>query len=193
MDLIVRNARLADRPLSEPQDIGVAAGKIVAIESGLAGAAETYDATGRLACAGLIETHIHLDKSRIIDRCPPEAGREISPMRQVAALKSGFTAEDVRARAERTLVECILNGATRMRTQVEVDPAIGMRGFDAVLSLIADYRWAIDIEICVFPQDGLTNYPGTDELLVEALKRGAKVIGGAPRSSPSTKSSSVPG
>jgi cytosine deaminase len=87
----------------------------------------------------------------------------------------------MRHRAERTLVECILNGATRMRTQVEVDPAIGMRGFDAVHSLIADYRWAIDIEICVFPQDGLTNYPGTEELLVEGLRRGAKVIGGAPR------------
>jgi cytosine deaminase len=35
--------------------------------------------------------------------------------------------------------------------------------------------------MCVFPQEGLTNYPGTDELLVEALERGAKVIGGAPR------------
>jgi cytosine deaminase len=33
----------------------------------------------------------------------------------------------------------------------------------------------------VFPQDGLTNYPGTDELLVEALRRGTKVLGGAPR------------
>jgi cytosine/creatinine deaminase len=181
VDLIVRNARLANRPVGEWLDIGVAGGKIVAIENGLAGAVETYDADGRLVCAGLIETHIHLDKSRIIDRCPPEAGREISPMRQVAALKPSFTEEDVRARAERTLVECILNGATRMRTQVEVDPAIGMRGFDAVQSLITDYRWAIDTEICIFPQDGLTNYPGTDKLLVEGLKRGAKVIGGAPR------------
>ena len=71
-----------------------------------------------------------------------------------------------------------------MRTQVEVDPAIGLRGFEGVQSLIADYRWAIDIEICVFPQDGLTNYPGTEELLVEALKRGARVIGGAPRYDP---------
>jgi cytosine/creatinine deaminase len=62
-----------------------------------------------------------------------------------------------------------------------VDPGLGMRGFDAVHSLIADYKWAIDIEICVFPQDGLTNYPGTDELLVEALRRGTRVIGGAPR------------
>ena len=181
MDLIVRNARLPDRPREEVWDIGAAGGKIVAIDRGLAGAADTYDAGGRLACAGLIETHIHLDKSRIIDRCPPEAAREIGPMRQVAALKPSFTVEDVHARAERTLVECILNGATRMRTQGEVDPAIGMRGFDAVQSLIADYSWAIDIEICVFPQDGLTNYPGTDELLVEGLKRGARVIGGAPR------------
>src|SRR5207244_13336090 len=68
-----------------------------------------------------------------------------------------------------------------MRTQVEIDPAVGLRGFEAVRSLIADYRWAIDLEICVFPQDGLTNYPGTDELLVAALKAGAPVLGGAPR------------
>jgi cytosine deaminase len=68
-----------------------------------------------------------------------------------------------------------------MRTQVEVDPGIGMRGFEGVASLIADYKWAVDIEICVFPQEGLISCPGTDELLVEGLKRGAKVIGGAPR------------
>src|SRR5438132_3677709 len=181
MDLIIRNARIADRPAEEPLDIGVVGGKIVTIERSLAEAGEIYDAGGRLACGGLVETHIHLDKSRLIDRCPTEAGREISPMKQVAALKPSITAEDVRARAERTLVECILNGTTRMRTQVEVDPAIGMRGFDGVQSLIADYKWAIDIEICVFPQDGLTNYPGTDALLVEGLERGARVIGGAPR------------
>ncbi|TMJ69898.1 MAG: amidohydrolase [Alphaproteobacteria bacterium] len=181
MDLIVRNVRLPDSSAREPVDIGVAGGKIVAIEKGLAAEAETYDAGGRLACGGLIETHIHLDKSRIIDRTPPETGRRINPMKQVAALKSSFTVEDVRARAQRTLTECILHGATRMRTQVEVDPAIEMRGFEGVQSLIADYRWAIDIEICVFPQDGLTNYPGTDELLIEALKRGARAVGGAPR------------
>src|SRR5580693_5858781 len=181
MDLILRNVRLAHRPEAGAVDIGVAGGKIVAIEKGLAAEAEIYDAGGRVACGGLIETHIHLDKSRIIGRATPEAGRKISPMKQVAALKSGFTVEDVRTRAERTLTECILHGATRMRTQVEVDPAIGLRGFEAVQSLIADYSWAIDIEICVFPQDGLTNYPGTDELLVEGLERGARAIGGAPR------------
>jgi cytosine/creatinine deaminase len=181
MDLIVCNVRLANRPDQEPVDIGVAGGKIVAIEKGLAAEGQVYDGGGRLACGGLIETHIHLDKSRIIDRVRPETARRINPMKQAAALKSGFTVEDVHARAARTLRDCILHGATRMRTQVEVDPAIGLRGFEGVQSLIAEYRWAIDIEICVFPQDGLTNYPGTDELLIEALRRNARVIGGAPR------------
>ena len=59
MDLIVRNVRLANGFSSEPADIGVAGGKIVAIERGLAATARTYDAGGCLACAGLVETHIH--------------------------------------------------------------------------------------------------------------------------------------
>ncbi len=181
MDLIVRNARLSTRPGDEPVDIGVENGRIVAIERALAADATTYDVGGGIVCAGLIETHIHLDKSRIIDRCPPEEGREVSPVKSIAPLKCTFTVEDVHARAARTLEECIRHGATRMRTQVEVDPAIGMRGFEAVSALAAEYKWAIDIEMCVFPQEGLTNYPGTDELLVEGLKRGAKLIGGAPR------------
>ena len=180
MDLIVRNIRLSERP-GETVDVGIANGRIVAIERRLDTVAEIYDGQGRLACAGLVETHIHLDKSRIIDRCPPEAGRDISPVRRVAPLKPSFTVEDIRARAEETLRQCLLHGTTRMRTQVEVDPGIGLRGLEAVKSLAAEYRWAIDIEICVFPQEGLINYPGTDELLVAALKRGAAVIGGAPR------------
>jgi len=181
VDLIIRNARLADRSADGPLDIGVDKGRIVAIERGLNAEAEIYDAGGCLACPGLIETHIHLDKSRIIERCAPQERRELSPVKGVTPLKPSMSVEDVRMRAERTLEQCIKHGTTRMRTQVEVDPGIGMRGFEGVRSLIADYKWAIDIEICVFPQEGLISYPGTDELLVEGLKRGAKVIGGAPR------------
>ena len=181
MDLIVRNARLSDRPAGELVDIGIEGGLIIAIERGLAAEAAVYDAKGCLACPGLIETHIHLDKSRIIDRCAPQERSRLSPVTSVKPVKQSMTVEDVRARAERTLQQCIKHGTTRMRTQVEVDPGIGMRGFEGVQSLIADYKWAIDIEICVFPQEGLINYPGTEELLIEGLKRGARVLGGAPR------------
>src|SRR5215470_3904546 len=181
MDLIIRNALLSDRLSEGPLDIGIERGRFAVIARGLAADAEIYDAAGHLVCPGLIETHIHLDKSRIIDRCAPQERKELSPVKGVTPLKQSMTVEDVRTRAERTLEECIKHGTTRMRTQVEVDPGIGMRGFEGVGSLIADYRWAIDIEICVFPQEGLISYPGTEELLIEGLKRGARVIGGAPR------------
>jgi cytosine deaminase len=181
MDLLIRNARLADRPSDEPVDIGVGNGRIVAIARGLVADAQVYDAEGRLVCPGLVESHIHLDKSRIIDRCAPQERATLSPVKGVTPLKASMTVEDVYKRAAQTLEQCIVHGTTRVRTQVEVDPGIGMRGFEAVQALIADYKWAVDIEMCVFPQEGLTNYPGTDELLVEGLKRGAKLIGGAPR------------
>ena len=181
MDLIIRNARLFDRLSDGPLDIGVEQGRIIAIERGISSEADVYDAKGYLVCPGLIETHIHLDKSRIIDRCAPQERSQLSPVKGVTPLKKSMSVEDVRTRAERTLEECIKHGTTRMRTQVEVDPGIGMRGFEGVQSLIVDYRWAIDIEICVFPQEGLISYPGTEELLIEGLKRGARVIGGAPR------------
>jgi cytosine deaminase len=181
MDLIVKNARLVTAPDAAPVDIAVEGGRIAAIGPGLSGDAEVYDAGGRLVCAGLVETHIHLDKSRIIDRCPPPEGRRVNPVTTVAPLKPAMSVDDIYHRAETTLRECLVNGATRMRTQVEIDPAMGLRGFEAIGALAAAYRWAIDIEMCVFPQDGLTNYPGTEALLVAALKAGAPVLGAAPR------------
>ncbi len=181
MDLIVRRAQLSDRPSGQHLDIGIDGGRIVAIEPNLAAEGATYDAAGRLVCGGLVETHIHLDKAHLLDRRPAQAGRNINPVPYTSAIKPEISKEDVYARAERALRECILRGTTHIRTQVEVDPLIGMRGFDAIEKLADDYRWAVDLQICIFPQDGLTNVPGTQELLVEGLRRGARVIGAAPR------------
>ena len=179
MELILRNARLAG---GDRVDIGVAGGRIVALAPALAGGGESWDAGGRLVCAGLVETHIHLDKSRIIGRCPPVEGRRLNPVALTAPLKRGFTVEDIYERAEATLCECLKHGTTRMRSQVEIDPGIGLKGFEAIRALAAAYRWAVDLELCVFPQEGLTNYPGTEELLVAALRQGGvRALGGAPR------------
>lgn len=178
MDLIIRNARLPEG--GEPVDIGIAAGRIAALEPNLTAQAEELDVGGRLVSPGFVETHIHLDKSCILDRCAASRGDLDEAIAEVAKAKKGFTPEDVYQRSGRTLEKCILNGTTHMRTQLEVDPGIGMRGLDGVLPLIKEYKWAIDLEICVFPQEGLLNNPGTDELMVEALKRGAKAVGAAP-------------
>jgi cytosine/creatinine deaminase len=184
MDLIVRNARLSAAPEEKLVDIGVTDGRIVAIEPMLAADAELFDAEGCIVCAGLVETHIHLDKSNIIDRCAPAEGRQANAVPRVAAVKSSFTVEDVYARAARTLEKCIQHGATRMRTHLELDGGVELRSFEAIETLRRDYAWAIDVEVCVFPQEGLTNNPRADQLLVEALRRGAKVVGAAPNYDP---------
>ena len=103
MDLILRNARLigAER---ETTDIGIMGGKIADIRPGLAAEGETMDLEGRLVSPGLIETHIHLDKSAILDRCKADKGDLEEAIGEVAkAKKKNFTPEDVYNRAKRTL------------------------------------------------------------------------------------------
>ena len=179
MDLVLRNGRLCDKP-EELIDLGIEGGRIAAIEPALAADGEELDLDGRMIAPGLIESHIHLDKSCILDRCRAERGDLEEAIGEVAKAKTAFTPEDVYERAKRTLEKCLINGTTHMRTQLEVDPGIGLRGLDGVLPLIEEYSWAIDIEICIFPQEGLLNNPGTDELMVEALRRGGRVVGAAP-------------
>src|SRR5437762_806201 len=136
---------------------------------------------GHVVCSGFVDTHIHLDKSCILGRC--EHTKKRNPhlaMERVSAVKHTFTVEDVIERASGTIEKCIGHGATRMRTHAEVDPKVGLRGVEGVKALIDKYKWAIDLEICVMPQEGLTNNPGTDELMVAALKNGATVVGAAP-------------
>ena len=74
MDLILRNARVAGAEDQPPVDIGIEAGRIAAIEPGLAADGREVDVGGRLVTPGFIETHIHLDKSCILDRCKSEKG-----------------------------------------------------------------------------------------------------------------------
>ena len=61
-----------------------------------------------------------------------------------------------------------------------MDPVIGLRSLEGIVPLVQEFRWAVDTEICVFPQEGLLNNPGTDELMVEGLRRGGSVVGAAP-------------
>lgn len=179
-DLLLRRARLADAETLT--DIGVTGGIITAIAPDLGSAAgEVVDAGGCLVAPGFIETHIHLDKSGIIDRCGCAPGRNPHrAMERVSAVKHTFTVEDVNARARATIEKAISHGTMTMRTHAEVDPLVGLRGFQGVKALVDAYKWAIDLEICVMPQEGLLDSPGTEELMVEALKSGATVIGAAP-------------
>jgi cytosine/creatinine deaminase len=180
MDLIVRDARILRDGELVNVDIAVEGERIAAIGPRLSADGPELKADGCLVVPGLIETHIHLDKTCILDRCRIEEGTVAEAVRETAAAKRGFTVDDVYSRGQKTLERCIKHGTMRMRTHVELDPGIGLIGLEAVEQLVRDYAWAIDVEICVFPQEGLTNYPGTEELLIEGLRRGARTIGAVP-------------
>ena len=179
LDLVLRQAHLAERG-EELVDIGIAAGRIADIAPRIAAEAPHEALDGRLVIPGFVETHIHLDKSCILDRCGGGHASLQESIAAVAAAKRGFSEDDIYARARRTLEKAIVQGTTRMRTHVEIDPRIGLKGFNAVRQLKRDYAWAIDLQVCVFPQEGLTNDPGAEELLVAACQQGAEAIGGCP-------------
>ena len=183
LDLIIRNARLASAGPDHPTvDIGVRNGIIIAIEPHLAADGPEHEAGGKLVSPGLIESHFHLDKAMIIDRVPIQPDRMVRDhMERTASIKHTFTPEDMYARAQATLEQCLLHGVTHMRTQVEVDPNVGLLGFEVVEQLRKDYAWAINIQPCVFLQEGWTDVPGADENLVACLDRGAPVVGGGIR------------
>jgi len=179
LDLILRDARIAGDE-ARLVDIGIGDGRIAAIAHDLAAEAPERRLDGRLVVAGFVETHIHLDKSCILDRCNIREGTLAEAFAETTTAKRGFTEDDVFARASGTLHKAIVQGTTRMRTHVEIDPRIRLKGFNAVRRLKTDYAWAIDLELCVFPQEGLLNDPGCEELLVEACEAGADAIGGCP-------------
>ena len=182
MDLVLRNASLGDG--AGTLDIGVADGKVAAVSSRLDAVAPGIDLAGKLVVPGFVETHLHLDKACILDRCRTERGTLEEAIAEVSRVKRQFTDEDVFARAGRALEKAIVQGTTHVRTHVEVDPGIGLTGFNAIKRLAEAYRWAVDLEICVFPQEGLTNSPGTEPLMREALAQGARVVGAAPYTDP---------
>ncbi|HLZ78986.1 MAG TPA: amidohydrolase family protein [Sphingomonas sp.] len=184
MDLVLRNATLMGRGRDGLQEVGVVDGRIAEIAPRITATShEELDLAGKLLTPGLVESHIHLDKSRIIERCGSEPGRNAAnAVKRVQAAKRDFTIEDVYARAKATLEAAILQGTTRMRNHVEVDPSGGLVGLEAIQVLARDYRWAIDLETCVFLQEGMTGVAGAEDLLLQGVKRSDHItaVGGAP-------------
>lgn len=187
LDLLLKNAKInTDGSLL---DIGVRDGKIESIESPYEAytvssqgdrAGIIYDAGGQWVCSGFYESHIHLDKACILDRCNIEKGTLDEAVEETGKAKKNFTVEDVFKRASRVVEMAIKKGTMGLRSFVETDPKTGLRSFEAIKKVRDKYAFAIDIEICAFAQEGLTEERETQQLLEQALKNGADLVGGCP-------------
>jgi cytosine deaminase len=162
-------------------DIGVRAGRIAEIGD-LTGhpAQRALAVAGRLVVPGFEDAHVHLDKAFLLDRAPSREGTLAEAIRLTGEAKRGFTVEDIRARARAVLDRAVSHGTTAMRSHVEVDPAVGLQGVEALLPLRAEYADRIDLQLCAFAQEGILKAPGTEPLLREALRAGVDLVGGCP-------------
>jgi len=127
-----------------------------------------------------VDAHIHLDKALLSERAPSIEGTVAEALRVTAEAKRGFTVDDIRARARRALDAAVRAGTTAMRSHVEIDPIVGLKGLEALVGLKREYAPAIDLQLCAFAQEGILRSPGTEALLARALEGGADLIGGCP-------------
>jgi cytosine deaminase len=178
LDLALTDCRLPDGTLG---DVECRDGRITALgPRGARTAPRVVRCEGRAITPGLVEAHIHLDKALLSDRTPSVSGTLAEAIRVTAEAKRRFTVEDIRERARAVLDLAVQSGTTAMRSHVEVDPVVGLKGLEALLPLRRDYAAAVDLQLCAFAQEGILQCPGTEALLAQALSAGADLVGGCP-------------
>lgn len=183
--LIVRNVRLGLSDEFAPDvavDVRVEGGRIAAItpaSTEVEPGVEVIDGRGLLALAGFVNTHAHVDKSwwgHPWESYGGEGGTE-GRIRHERARRDdlGIPSREI---SGRVLGELVRQGTTAIRTHVDVDLGVGLRGIEAVQEAAAEYGDALRLEIVAFPQDGVLRRPGVSGLLAEAARAGADHIGG---------------
>jgi cytosine deaminase len=179
VDMILDGATLPDGTRAA---IGIGAGRIVAINRSLPGARERFDLNGALVLPGLIDGHVHLDKTLIGDGWWPHQKEPsgVFNVRERVAIEADILrrAAPIAQRAGALVELAVARGSTHLRSHVDIDPETRLKSLHGVAAVRERYRDAVSIQIVAFPQRGLVSSPGTRELMDEALKQGAEVVGG---------------
>ena len=142
-------------------------------------AAERIDGADRMILPGLVDGHIHLDKTLIgLPFIPHIPGDTVA--KRIAAERElrRTVALPVTARGGALIEKIAALGTVAVRSHVDIDAEIGLKGLEQVLSLRQSHGHLVDIEIVAFPQSGIIRDPGTADLLHEAVAAGADLVGG---------------
>jgi len=181
--LRVRRARLLDA--GDLVDLHVEDGKVSAVERHSTDAPARVahveiDAAGGLVRPPFVEPHIHLDST--LTAGEPRWNSSGTLWEGIAVWserKQTVTREDVIARAEQVLRWQAAQGVLFVRSHCDVtDP--DLTSLDALLELRERVRDVLVLQVVAFPQEGIVSFPGGPELLEEAVRRGADVVGAIP-------------
>ena len=142
-------------------------------------ASAVVDGRGLLALPGVVNAHAHVDKSWWGLPWQPyggEGGTE-GRIRHERARRDELGIPGVPTTAA-VLAQLVRHGTTAIRSHVDVDPGVGLRGIEAVREAAAAYDGALHVEVVAFPQDGVLRRPGVLDLLHAAARAGAEHVGG---------------
>lgn len=138
--------------------------------------AEWVDLEGWVVLPGLVDGHIHLDKSFVGDRWHPHQPAASLRERLAVEKRELAAAPPIAQRAHALIAQAAAFGTVAMRSHV--DATTGLDHLHAVLQAREAWRGIVDIELAAFPQAGVVSCPGTADLLDAAVREGAQVVGG---------------
>lgn len=177
-DLLIRNVRILAGPAT---DVLITHGRITRIATNIAAPAgcAVEDGRGDILLPGLVEAHTHLDKSLWgLPWYKNEVGPRLLDKIDNERMNKRRLGMDPYRQSARQTVQSSLMGSTHIRSHVDVDTDHGMWGIEGIMQMRAEFREIMDVEIVAFPQSGLLRRPGTLELMDQAMRLGAEVVGG---------------
>ncbi len=170
-------------------DLHVVDGSVSAVtESGTPVAAGTprEDLAGWLLLGAMAEPHAHLDKALTAEQVPNPRGDLMGAIDawMTAASAGLFTPEDIADRATDALELLLANGATAVRTHVNV--GAGVEALRAVREARSRMDGLLDVQIVALTSNPITGPEGRENrrALAAALEVGVDLIGGCPHLDP---------
>lgn len=192
MHLLIDNARLRRRP--GLFRISIDAGRITAITELQPGEAppaadRVIDAEGNLVTESYTNAHLHLckvwtlqmmDELALKDYHAADMGGAMTAIELAARVKERYDKSWIVPNVRAALELAAKFGNTHIRAFTDIDSKAKLIGVEAVMQVRDEFKGIIDVQVVAFPQDGVVREPGTEELIEEAMRMGADVVGGIP-------------
>ena len=140
---------------------------------------EIIEGGNALLIPSLVDGHMHLDKTLLgLPWVPHQAGPTTFDRIESEKTLLRTMTLSVEDQAAKLIRLAIAKGTARIRSHVDIDPELGLSRLEALLAVREKFAGAIDMQLVSCPQQGVLRRPGTVELLEDALRAGADLIGG---------------
>lgn len=188
-DLIVRNGVMRS-DVKKKVDVAVKDGKIAEIAPSISGkAAIDVDAEGNLVTESFVNTHLHLckvytlmmmDEAALKDYHAADMGKAMTAIEAAMKVKENYDEKWIIKNVRKAVALAGRYGCTHIRAFADVDSKAKLEGVKALIRAREEFKGIVDIQVVAFAQDGLVREPGAEDLLRQAMKLGADVVGGIP-------------